>query len=596
MAVAGILVTSSVAPVFWRSGRFSGDEFVFHGPEGQDQLFHVTLLQRLVQHIPPDNFMVSGLRATVYHYFGDLTLALILRIQTTLHLSATDLFDLFYRSYPTLVYFLIGALAYRAGRQLVGTARGGILSVLLLLGGGGLGWLFGILRTVFHVKQLGTMRASLFSTWTVWDGVDVIRPLVHRPAHYHGLLISLAAIILLLRPERSRRDWYLAGLLFGLMAGFNFTLAATFGVAAVLGSLLLFLQHRNSHAHDLAGLALFLFIGSLPVNIRMLLSGFHNMAPGFPFHGPNLEFPIATWGGFLSRMMPNALVPWAALILLPIAAYGIKLFGIRPLMKLSLGDVRHSGLAALFAIVFALSFVIGVFFPYQGMGEAIIFLQPTFWILVFFSLRPIGGWLERNRGNWREAVLWGMLGLTWVQAIVAFNFCCEAAFSQETIHILQNIRLAAAPDEVVAYLPDRLREKPIWGEEEESTNFSVMALTGLDGYFSSEPYSVFSAVPGLAGRTPAEILAKAKRLYETRRDDIESFVRGNITAAACTRLAEDHVRWIVISSDAVRSITSAVAPWRRTDEIVVYRLGEQGCTAQQTAPAQDLTNQSRKGL
>lgn len=586
MAIAGALVTLCVAPIFWRSGRFSGAEFVFHGPAGQDQLFHVTLLQRLAHHIPPDNFMVSGVRAAVYHYFGDLAVALILRVQTTFHLPATDLFDLYYRSYPTLIYFLIGSLAYLAGRKLLGTAKGGILSILLLLGGGGFGWLFGLAQIAFHVIQPGTMRATLFSTWTALDGVDTIRPLVHRPAYYHGLLIVLAAITLLLRPDRSRRDWYLAGLLLGLMAGFNFTLAATFGAAAVLGSLLLFSQRRREPACDLAGLALFLFIGSLPVNTRMLMSGFHNAAPGFPFRGPNLEYSTATWGPLLGRMVSPSLVPFAALILFPVAAYGIKLLGMRGLAGISLGEERHRGLALLLLIVFTFSFLIGTFFPYQGSGEAIIFLQPTFSILALFALHPIGAWVERNRGNWREAVLWGMLGLTWVQALVAFNFGSEAVFSRETVHLLQAIRLASAPDDVVAYLPSHLRERPIWGGEAESTNFSIMAMTGLDGYFSAERYSKFSAVPGLAGSSPEEILAKAKRLYEQRRDDIGSFIKGDITTAACSRLAEDHVRWIVVSDDALQSISSAAKPWGTTPQIVVYRLGDNECSAQNTTSAQ----------
>src|SRR5208282_5652963 len=97
-------------------------------------------------------------------------------------------------------------------------------------------------------------------------------------------------------PERSRRDWLLAGLLLGLMAGFNFTLAATFGIAAVLGALTLLLQRRQNEARDLVWLALFIFIGSLPVTGAMLFSGFHEVAPGFPFRGPNLEFPATIWG------------------------------------------------------------------------------------------------------------------------------------------------------------------------------------------------------------------------------------------------------------------------------------------------------------
>jgi hypothetical protein len=569
--LAGSVVALSVAPLFWRSGRFSDGEFVFYGPAGQDQLYHVTLLQRLLHHVPPDNFMVSGLRPTVYHYFDDLALALILRAQNTLHLHVTDLFDLYYRCYPILVYFLLGALAYRAGRQLLGTARGGILSVLLLLGTGGLGWFFGVLQAAVHVSELARMRTVLFSDWTSWDGVGSMLPLVHRPAHYNGLLICLVAANLLLRPERSRRDWVLAGLLVGLMAGFNFTLAATFGVAAVVGSLVLLLRHRRNEAGDLGWLALFIFIGGLPVSAAMVLSGFHNMAPGFPFRGPNLEFPTAVWAALLGRTMPVKLVPFVSLILFPLVAYGVKLFGIGALGRLDMGGERRRGVAMVFAITFVLSFVIGTFFPYQGMAPGIIFLQPTLWILGLFSLRPINAWLERNRGSWRPVILWAMLGLTWVQALAAFNFSCKAAFDRDTARALQDIRLSAAPDDVVAY-PSGLISRAIWGEPRESTNFAIMAMTGLDGYFSSEPYSKFAAVPGLTGRDSADILAQAARLYQRRRDDVASFIKGDIDDSASARLAENHVRWIVVSGDALRGVSSSATPWRKTSEIIVYRL------------------------
>jgi hypothetical protein len=165
-----------------------------------------------------------------------------------------------------------------------------------------------------------------------------------------------------------------------------------------------------------------------------------------------------------------------------------------------------------------------------------------------------------------------MLGLTWVQALGAFNFSSKAAFAQDTAHALQDIRLAAAPDDVVAYLPSGLTERPIWGHVQESTNFSIMAMTGLDGYFSSEEYSEFAAVPGLSGSSPADVLAQADRLYEQRRDDVGSFVKGDITDAASERLAKDHVRWIVVSGDAMQGISSPATPWRKTREIAVYRL------------------------
>lgn len=352
------------------------------------------------------------------------------------------------------------------------------------------------------------MRAALFSTWTAWDGVDVIRPLVRRPAHYHGLLVSLAAVNLLLGPERARRHWILAGLLLGLMAGFNYTLSATFGVAAVIATCLLFAQLRNDDARNLAFLTLFILLASLPVNAEMLRSGFHNMAPGFPFRGPNLEYPNLTWGALLSRMMLSSVVPWASLLLLPVAAYGIKLFGVGALAHLDLGEKRHHGLVMVLLITFGISFVVGTFFPYQGIPQPFICLQPTFWILGLFVLRPIHTWMRRGLTHWRTAVLCGILGLTWVQALASFNFSCKVVFSRDTADALQDVRLTAAPDEVVAYLPSDLTARPIWGHAEQPTNFSIIAMTGLDGYFSSAEYSRFNAVPGLRGRSPEEVLPR----------------------------------------------------------------------------------------
>ena len=241
--------------------------------------------------------------------------------------------------------------------------------------------------------------------------------------------------------------------------------------------------------------------------------------------------------------------------------------------RFDLSGERHRGMAMVLAIVFALSFMIGMFFPYQGLGGiAVVFLQPTLWIFGLFSLRPLDAWLEHNKGNWRALALWGMLGLTWVQALGAFNFSNKAAFAQDTAQALQDIRLAAAPDEVVACLPSDMTARPIWGYAEESTNFAVTAMTGLDGYFLSETYTKFFAVPGLSGRDPADVLAQAQRLYEQRRDDVRSFVKGDINDAASERLAKDHVQWIVVSGDALRSVSSSATPWRKTREIAVYRL------------------------
>ena len=271
-------------------------------------------------------------------------------------------------------------------------------------------------------------------------------------------------------------------------------------------------------------------------------------------------------------MLPVAIVPWASLIFFPIVAYGVKLAGLAAIVRVGLNGVRHRAVAMVLALAFALSFVVGTFFPYQGMGgQAFIFLQPSLWILGLFSLGPLNTWLKCHRGSWQPIALWGILGLTWEQALGAFNFSSKAVFSQNAMKAFTDMRSEAAPDDVLAYLPSDLAEKPILGHAEVSTNFAVTAMTGLDGYFSSEAYSKYAAVPGLNGHDAGDVLAQAEHLYQQRRDDVGSFVEGDITAAAYARLARDHVRWIVVSGDATQSISSTATPWRRTREIVIYR-------------------------
>ncbi len=169
-------------------------------------------------------------------------------------------------------------------------------------------------------------------------------------------------------------------------------------------------------------------------------------------------------------------------------------------------------------------------------------------------------------------MVWTVLAGTCAQSLLAFNFSHEITFTGETVAALQDIRMAAAPQDVVAYIPTYITHRAVLGDAYSSTNFAIMAMTGLDGYFSSQVYSKFNAVPGLSGKTPDQILEKAERLYEQRLADVESFIKGDITAESSTRLMSDRVRWIVVSEDEIPHIGSSVKPWRRTREIVVYRL------------------------
>ena len=563
-----------VAPVYWRSGRFAANEFVFYGPAGEDHLYHLTLLQRLLHHVPPDNFVVSGMRAPVYHFFDDLTLALILRMQSTLHLH-TNLFDLYYRCYPVLIYFLIGALAYRIGRQWFGRMKGGLLSLLLLLGAGGLGSLVGALQAAAHFRNGRQMIGRLFTDWASWDSVGSVLSLVHRPAQYHSLLLSLAALSLLLRKERSGRDWALAGLLLGLMAGFNFTLAATFGVAAVIAFMFFLVRKSWAEARELGTLAVSAFVGSLPVNASMILSGFHETAPGFPFWGPNLEFPVSHWGNLMVRLLPHAAVPMACLLLFVIVAYGVRLFGLAAMARFDLGGAAYRPVAALLTIVFSISFVVGTFLTYQGIGLNVVFLQPTLWIMSLFCLASLWRWLQQVGKGMVSIAFWTLLFVTLGQSLLAFNYSFKVAFDTASMQVFRSIHDDSQADDVIAYLPSNLKPTPILGPPGEFPDYAVMAMTGLDGYFLSEEYSEFYAIPGLKAHTADEAFRDAANLYQQRKSNVEEFLKGNTESQVLDRLGSDHVRWIVLLHTAGNT-SSNIKAWAQTSQLTVYALPQAG--------------------
>jgi hypothetical protein len=149
-------------------------------------------------------------------------------------------------------------------------------------------------------------------------------------------------------------------------------------------------------------------------------------------------------------------------------------------------------------------------------------------------------------------------------------FVLEAAFTQDSARALQDIRLQTSPDDVVAFLPSELTERPLWGHTEICTNYSITAMTGLDGYFSPRTFCISFAVSGLSGSSPADVLAQADRLCQQRRDDVESWAKGDITDAGFGRLVDDHVKWVVVSGDALRDISTSAIPWRKTPQVTVY--------------------------
>jgi len=156
-----------------------------------------------------------------------------------------------------------------------------------------------------------------------------------------------------------------------------------------------------------------------------------------------------------------------------------------------------------------------------------------------------------------------MLMLIWMQAILAFNFSLRTSFDQATTQVLWTIRSDSAPDEC-------RRVSTKWSHSKSSLR-PYNRIYEFCGHsydrsrwlcLSRELFDSLS-VPGLSGRNSADVLEQAKLMYQQRSQDVDSFIKDDISDAARARLAKDHVRWIVVWGDAMNNISTQVTPWRR---------------------------------
>ena len=135
--LAGILVMFVVGSAFWPSGASSTSGISFYGPMARDHVFHLALIERLVWHVPPDNFLVADTPFPAYHFLPDLTQVLLRRVS----LGAIPSLDIYYRLYPSLIYFCLGYIAFWVCSRLTASLLGGGLGVVLVVFGADFSWI-----------------------------------------------------------------------------------------------------------------------------------------------------------------------------------------------------------------------------------------------------------------------------------------------------------------------------------------------------------------------------------------------------------------------------------------------------------------------
>jgi hypothetical protein len=560
----GIIVMLAVGSAFYFSGRLADDGLVFYGPMSRDQIFHLAMIARLEYLIPPDNFVVAGYPFPAYHFFSDVAQVMFDR---GFWQSGSTL-DIFYRLYPALLLFAMGFLAFWVPAKFCASRIAGAIGAAVILFGADFSWLLGILQTVKALPNVELVKQKIFEPWVFWSAFSQLYPLVHRPAYYHGLLMFLAGLACIAGRDGKRdRSWIVAGLIWGLMAGFNYTLAVTMGVAVICGAAFYIYARDRDRVRQFAIGAASLVLGSLPANVFILGSldgskanSLFSLAPG--------ALATGVYGSLFNMLNSSVLVFLSSTIVFIVVCYGLKLAGLWPMLS-GTGYRFRSNIPAMTIIlnVFAISFALGFLLNTNGSDAvSVILFQPTGWILGLYAVYPIFRWINRGRTRLRYPAVAVLLLIGPLQALPLFNLGYKVTITPEFLSAMRKIKAEANPSDVVAFLPDAVQTQPILGAAPRTNNFYVAAFTGLRGYYTTRAYTARDSGLGAAG----------DKLYDERTSIIEKFLAGTIDGQDIHLLIHQGVTWVILPVKMSFAPMKDVNIWMSGADFTILKLNASG--------------------
>ena len=149
----------------------------FWGPHGHDGIWHISLIERLKEGLPPENPVFAGTLLQNYHYFYDLLLV------SAANVTRLEVIDLYFRLFPLLLSILTGLVVYILSKEWFKNSTTAILSCFFVYFGGSFGWVLSYLQT----KGLGGE--------TVFWAQQSISTLINPP-YAISLVIFLAGLYL----------------------------------------------------------------------------------------------------------------------------------------------------------------------------------------------------------------------------------------------------------------------------------------------------------------------------------------------------------------------------------------------------------------
>jgi len=352
MATVGIV--GQIIP-FIRNGQMTSSGLFISNNNNIDHIWHVSLVEELVRHFPPNEPAMFGVLLTNYHFWFHLVTAELVRV---FHLP---IFQTQFIGMYGLGPILLALITYVLGKAIYDQKL--FLRVFFF-------FIFFSGNFSQQLMLLLTHRLDFSVGWVFEDATK----LMDAPGCGMAMLIVFSAIYLLLKNKSkiSKKNIFITGLLFGSLMGFKIYYAIPFMMG--LFCFAIFKAFRKQFAY------LWVFIIASVLFLLQYLP--FNISSGgifiLPFEIPrafmaqtalNLTFIDERWRIYLAHNNYFRILEYGIFmsVVYFFTQFGFKLLGLLPLKR----TIKALGLDMtifLYASMFC-SFILGLFF-YQRVGGA----------------------------------------------------------------------------------------------------------------------------------------------------------------------------------------------------------------------------------
>ena len=243
-----LLLLIALGTISWsltmvKSGWLFSYGIGFWGPNGHDGIWHISLINQIMDKVPPQNPIFAGMELKNYHYFYDLLIAL------TSFITNIPVLDLVFRFYPIIFSLILGISSYYLIKLITTSSKAILFSIYLVYFAGSFGWI------VEYIKQGHLGGESAF-----WANQSISFNL--NPPFAISLLIVIAILQLLFK-LRTKTSIFSLIILSGTLISFK-----AYGAVIILLTLFLICVLKKE------GKYLLVFLGSLVISLLLFVSNF----------------------------------------------------------------------------------------------------------------------------------------------------------------------------------------------------------------------------------------------------------------------------------------------------------------------------------